>query len=173
MDFHRINDQGKIWIQRVDDVTLIGHTAADEGRMVYSKSNEKIYIATDTEWLVLATKYAVIESGSKMLFGSYPLPPGWNITAYNDVIVSITNSSGSIGSLDGSWVITGFGSEGSHDHGGYVESANVTVWSEWTGSITTAATTHKHSLLSDGNHTHTFDGTWRPTNVKFCEATLQ
>ena len=86
MDFHRINTQGRIWIQRVDDVSLIGHTADDEGRMVYSRSDDKIYIATSTAWVVLSTKYSVLTAGTTLLFGAYPLPTGWNITAYNDVI---------------------------------------------------------------------------------------
>ena len=64
MDFHRINTQGRIWIQRVDDVSLIGHTASDEGRLVYSKSDDKMYIATSTAWVVLSTKYSVLTTGT-------------------------------------------------------------------------------------------------------------
>lgn len=180
MDFHRINTQGRIWIQRVDDVSLIGHTADDEGRMLYSKSDDKVYIATSTEWLILATKYSVLTAGSTLLFGSYPLPTGWNITSYNDAIVSITNSSGSVGSFSGGWTITGFGAAGTHDHGGYATYDNdwmrVTqggLYRDDLSDYEAPSYIHKHSIVSDGNHTHTFNGTWRPSNMKFCEAILQ
>ena len=74
MDFFKIDSQGKLWIQRIDDINLIGHTASDERRLVYSKSDEKVYIGTSTEWRSLAIEYSVIDAGAKMLFGSYPLP---------------------------------------------------------------------------------------------------
>ena len=179
MDFHRINTQGRIWIQRVDDVSLIGHIAADEDRLVYSKSDDNIYIATSSEWIVLSTKYSVLTAGSTLLFGSYPLPTGWNITNYNDVIVSITDSSGSVGSLAGAWQITGFGTGGSHDHGGSTTAPdNVYVtWPDNNPDYTLDASVvnhlHGHTLIADGVHTHSFDGAWRPRSVKFCEAVLQ
>jgi len=179
MDFHRINTQGKIWLQRVDDVSLIGHIASDEGRMVYSRSDEKIYIATSTEWLELSTEFSVLTAGTTLLFGAYPLPTGWNITNYNDVIVSITDSSDSIGSFAGGWTITGFGNAGSHDHGGTTTQPDSLY-------ISTAADNpdyvldnqyvdryHTHSLIGDGDHSHSFNGIWRPSNIKFCEAVLQ
>lgn len=172
MDFHRINDQGKLWIQRVDDISLIGHTVNDEGRLVYSKSDDKVYIATSTEWLELAIEYSVISTGTKMLFGSYPLPTGWNITAYDDIMVTITNNSVYVGSTNGSWYITGLQSDGSHDHTGLTGKCTITAHIGG-DVIQIAHADHKHSILADGLHTHEFDGQWRPNHVKFCEASLQ
>ena len=179
MDFHIINTQGRIWIQRVDDVSLIGHIASDEGRMVYSKSDDNVYIASSSEWVVLSTKYSVLTVGSTLLFGSYPLPTGWNITNYNDVIVSITDNSGSVGSLAGSWQITGFGTGGSHDHGGNTTPPDNTyvAWPDNNPDYTLDSpivwSLHSHTLDSDGVHEHSFGTAWRPRSVKFCEAVLQ
>ncbi len=179
MDFHRINTQGKIWIQRVDDVSLIGHTASDEGRMVYSRSDNKLYIATSTTWLALSIKYSVLTAGTTLLFGAYPLPIGWNITSYNDVIVSITNSSGSVGSFNGGWTITGFGAAGGHDHGGMTTAPDDVYVTpsdnnpDYTLDAEVVETYHGHSIMADGNHSHSFNGSWRPRSVKFCEAILQ
>jgi len=175
MDYHRINTQGKIWIQRVDDVDVV---AVDEGGLLYSRSNDEIYIGTSTEWLSLSTKYSVLTAGSKLLFGSYPIPTGWNITSYNDVIVHLTDTSGSVGSLAGAWKITGFGSGGSHDHGGNTSTPD-NIYASWGDNnpdyvlnIPTCSTFHGHTISSVGNHSHTFDGAWRPRSVKFCEAEM-
>jgi len=176
MDFYRINDQGKIWIQRVDDISLIGHRDSDEGRLLYSKSNQKIYIATSTEWRMLSVEYSVISSGTKMLFGSYPLPVGWNISNSNDMVVSLTNSSGSIGSIAGSWTITGMNNIESHNHTGATgtESAYREAKLHLTGNrYTCAARYHTHSIVGDGIHSHTFGNSWRPSYTFFTEATLQ
>jgi hypothetical protein len=175
MDFHNINNQGKIWVQRVDDISLIGHTADDESRLVYSKSDDRIYIGTSTEWRVLAIEYSVIDQNSKMLFGSYPLPVGWNISNINDTMVSLTTATGSIGIYSGNWTITSIGQSDTHNHGGYTNLSTYlrSVRSYDAHRVTRPYYAHKHSILADGAHTHTFDGTWRPEYVKFCEAELQ
>ncbi len=174
MDFHEINNQGKIWIQRIDDINDISYSTSDESRILYSKSDEKIYIGTDSEWLALATNYSVISLNTKMIFGSYPLPTGWNIKNENDVLVSITNNSGSIGAKAGDWSITSVQNSQPHNHGGFTGSASSGMTGHRiikdTGFISTAPSTHKHSIYSDGIHTHTFDGTWRPARRHFIEA---
>lgn len=176
MDFHNINNQGKVWIQRVDDISLIGFTADDESCLVYSRSDDKVYIGTSTEWRVLATEYSVMDQGSKMLFGSYPLPVGWNISDIDDTMVMITNSSGSIGSYSGTWTITAMLDSESHNHTGYTKYANVVRYVKNYSDayrVDRPVASHRHSILADGIHSHTFDGLWRPAYIKFCEGTLQ
>jgi len=175
MDFHEINGQGEIWIQRVDDINLIGHTSDDESRLVYSKSNDKVYIGTSTEWRDLAIEYSVMEQGAKMLFGSYPLPIGWNIGNRNDEVVLITNSSGSIGAESGTWVISQMNNSNAHDHGGRTNRATVKISLKKYDAhkVYRPLWNHRHSIMADGIHTHTFDGNWRPEYIKFCEGVLQ
>ena len=177
MDFHEINIQGKFWIERIDDISLIGHTADDESRLVYSKSDERVYIGTSTEWRVLAIEYSVMSKGTKMLFGSYPLPTGWNITTtLSDLMVLITITGSSIGSFSGSWTITGMQNSDAHDHGGWTgigdQAANVRKYD--VHRVTRPDGSHKHSILPDGIHSHPLiNSLWRPEYIKFSEGTLQ
>lgn len=175
MDFYRINNQGKLWIERVDDISLIGHTSGDESRLVYSKSDERVYIGTSTEWRVLAVEYSVMEAGTKMLFGSYPLPTGWNITTSDDMMVLITTTGSSVGSFSGSWTITGMQNIDSHNHTGWTNYATYfrQVRAYDAHKVWRPDGSHRHSILADGIHSHTFGSTWRPDHVKFSEATLQ
>ena len=110
-----------------------------------------------------------------MLFGSYPLPTGWNISNFSDAIVSITNSTSSIGSFSGTWTIEEMNNSSSHKHTGW------TGYTEYTRTaknydahrVDRPNWRHRHSIYPDGIHKHTFDGTWRPEYIKFCEGTLQ
>lgn len=175
MDFFKIDSQGKLWIQRIDDINLIGHTASDERRLVYSKSDEKVYIGTSTEWRSLAIEYSVIDAGAKMLFGSYPLPVGWNIKNHNDMMVIITTHSSLIGSSSGSWSITGIANSQSHNHSGWTNTAttSIVIRKYDAHRVERPVWSHKHSIAADGIHKHSFDASWRPEFIKFAEGKLQ
>ena len=176
MDFYRINDQGKIWIQRVADVSLIGFRDHDEGRLLYSESDEKLYIATSTEWRELSAEYSVLTANTKMIFGSYPLPVGWNISTNSGMVIALTTSSGSIGTTDGTWTISGMNNIDSHNHAGVTgtESSYREAKLHSTGNrYTCAARYHTHTIVADGVHSHTFTSSWRPAHVFFTEAILQ
>jgi len=176
MDFFEINSQGKLWIQRVADIDLIGHTASDERRLVYSESDEKVYIGTSTEWRSLAIEYSVLQAGAKMLFGSLPLPVGWNIQTHNDMIVIITNDSDLIGNdEEGSWVITGIGNSQPHTHTGLtgLSTAIIDINKYDAHSVERPNWAHQHTIVSDGIHTHSFGSSWRPAFINFVEGELQ
>lgn len=176
MDFYRLNNQGRFWIQRVDDINLIGHSAADERRLVYSRSDERVYIGTSTEWRILAIEYSVMGAGVKMLFGSYPLPVGWNIKAHNDMMVIVTNDSNLIGNEEGSWMITGMADSQSHDHSGWTAYATASVGIKRYRppyNLTIPVPAHRHTIVSDGIHTHSFNASWRPEFINFVEGELQ
>ena len=181
MDFHKIKNQGNFWIQRVSDISVINHTASDEGRFVYSMSDDSVYVGTSTEFLKLSVEYSLISSGAKMLFGSYPLPVGWNITNFSsdfDAVVSITNVSNDINKIGGTWTITGMNDSSDHDHTGYTDYSDEVYESRWHWDdppfdFSGSAAVHRHSILSDGVHSHTFDGNWRPYYIYFAEGTYQ
>ena len=173
MRYDKIKIKGKIWIERVADITTTRHRGTiDEGRLVYSIANASFYFATATEFVVLAGKYDVISSLSIMLMGYSPLPTGWTTnTAKNDQVIILTSDSGDVGDVSSdSWTITGIEEDGSHSHGGYVNASGSYLRvgkSDYQSTI--PLYNHLHSIIADGLHTHSFDGTWRPEHAKFME----
>lgn len=175
MRFDKIEVIGKLWLQSVSDKDTEKHRGPkDEGRLIYAQSQRKIYFGDDSDWQLFTTAYDVIDKTSKMLLGSFPLPDGWNIqTDKNDVVVHVTPTSGSVGDTEGTWVITGTDEQGSHnDHILSVPTLNNLLGgSEIYTSV--GRYDHSHTIIVDGLHDHTFDGTWRPAYVNFCEAEYQ
>lgn len=176
MRFHSIEIKGKIWIQ----VRAVAGSAArhrgvdDEGRIFYSTVDEKIWFATSTEWKELSGKHSVISSGSRMLFGTSPLPENWNLNAttiINGKIIMVTNDSDEVGNYSsGTWTITGMDTADSHDHGGTLASTSYYRIGKSDLKSVVPKYTHIHTLYADGVHQHTFNGTWRPAHVKLVEA---
>ena len=65
-----------------------------------------------------------------------------------------------------------------HDHTGYTDYSDEVYESRWHWDdppfdFSGSAAVHRHSILSDGVHSHTFDGNWRPYYVYFAEGTYQ
>lgn len=175
--YHEIKVLGKIWAQRVANINNIVHAGdEDKARVVYSQHDDKLYYGTGTRWIRFNDKYAVIPQLTRLLFGRFPLPTGWNIVAsMSDYALILTDIEGSIGSIDGNWVITGIQSSGGHDHGGYFGPYYGTTEkvgdSDKYGS--SAVQNHTHKILgsagiNDGLHFHTFNGAWRPHHNKYC-----
>ena len=101
--------------------------------------------------------------------GKYPLPNYWNIDfGSNDIMPLISNDETMAGTYGGSWTISGVRSTGSHNHGGNTGTPNNSIVigaSELYANV--AGSNHTHSIQSDGIHSHTFDGSWRPKYTKF------
>jgi hypothetical protein len=175
MRFDALNSQGKFWLQRVADKDTENHNAGDEGRLIYSRDDEKVYLGTDTEWLLLTGLHDVMAVGTQMLFGYWPLPDNWNLlTDNNDTAVMITSAGASVGTNAGTWTISGLDSQGAHDHGGATGGPNKGLLLGGSEPYDQCAgPSHTHSIQVDGLHTHTFDGTWRPAYVKLAEGEYQ
>jgi len=172
MRFDKVEVIGNIWLHRVADKDIERHrTGIDEGRFIYAQAQQKIYYGTSSDWQVISTRYDVIDSGTRMLMGKFPLPEGWNIvTENNDRLVLISNAGSEVGGTAGSWTITGLDQQGSHNHTTGFGYPRERLGSDNLDNQYTALYQHRHSIAVDGLHSHTFDGTWRPSYVKFCEA---
>ena len=115
------------------------------------------------------SRYFRLDVTTKMVFVSYPLPMGWVLdTTANDKTLIIQNSSTGIGDSAGSWNISGFNAAGGHSHSLGTSNYNIRYPQSTQASFYIARAEHKHSVSSEGNHTHTQDGTWRPAFKKSC-----
>lgn len=175
--YHELKVLGKIWVQRVANVNNVIHSGAiDKGRVLYSQHNGRLYYGTGVGWRKFNKKYNVIPQSTRLLFGKFPLPPGWNIVAgIEDYALLLTDTEGDIATTGGSWIITGIQGSGEHNHTGYL--GPFTGGTEKVGDSdkygSSAVQSHTHKILSevgvnDGLHFHIFDGTWRPYNDKYC-----
>ncbi len=109
------------------------------------------------DWVLLTTAYDVITQGTKMLLGFFPLPTGWNIKTDNtDKVVMLTPTGAQVGSTDGSWIITGADSQGSHnDH--VLSTPTATIALGISDVYTNVGLhNHIHTLIVDGIHKHSF-----------------
>ncbi len=110
-------------------------------------------------------------SGVTMLFQGTSVPDGWALNAsHNDKVVRIV-SSASDGSA-GSWTITGIDTYAGENISAAFNSGDAisTTPGEPDGGFT-AGGQHRHSTTVSftgvGNHTHAFNGAWRPPYVNF------
>lgn len=165
-----VNLLGDFWPQRTSDIAEVEWSAEDEGRILYDSDNDDLYYGSSIGWEELTGASDLFIAGTTLVFAS-TLPTGWNIeTDVDDKVIILTSSTSQIGAFGGQWVITGFSSTGSHNHytPGSMSGPLGTFIDAKTGSRSiVAAKTHKHTLPSKGNHTHIFDGNWRPARVKF------
>lgn len=182
MKFHTVNVQGKFWTQRVADKDTTQHkNVIDEARLIYSEDDGKLYYGTQTDWKQVMGTYDFITSDTRMMFGYFPLPDGWNInTTKDDMTVMITQTS-DVGQIEGSWTITGMEYDGIHGHGaastkfpGYFDlgTSDKSI-KRGTSDIhdpRASNNDHFHGILEDGYHSHGFNVNWRPSYIKFLEA---
>lgn len=175
MKFYGLRCLGKVWLQRVDDVDDISHGGTvDEGRILYDESDERLYVANETEFKKITTPYDIFSAGTKVIFGSYPLPDGWTIdTSFEDRIIRTTNDSSEVGDIGGTWTIQGGLFDGLHDHNGRTGKPTDNTLTVGSSDLTytTVTTTHTHEITADGLHTHSYGDTWRPYNAKLQVAT--
>jgi hypothetical protein len=169
MKFYGIKSRGKFWVHRVADIDTVTHEGVvDEGRLLYNYADERLYAGTESEWLKVTTRYDIFESGSKILFSSFPLPDNWTIdTTYDDKMVLATSTMASVFTSGGTWMISGLQADGAHTHGG--RTGGPTNNSSKIGRSDlyaySSTTNHTHPITSDGEHQHTIDGSWRPSYI--------
>lgn len=144
----------------------------DKTRMIYSEADERLYIGGLSAWIGISTPYDVLDQGTKMLFGSYPLPTGWSLdTTWNDRVILLETNAAQIGNTGGSWTITGILGAGSHTHS-FIDHATVSVDNDY-GPKWLPSVYHGHKLSSDNSHTHSQSGSWRPYNIRYCVGEYQ
>ena len=175
--YQSVEAQSKFICQRVNNIANLAHDQNDDkGRLVYDRTTERLFKGEGTAWVQISTPYDILEQGTQVLFGSYPLPDGWNIVEdsnVNDRIILLTDTETSIGASGGSWTINSINTGGNHRH-----SSSVPSWinrnigkSEFYGNA--SSETHRHNTNYDGTHQHGFDGAWRPPAIKYCIAEYQ
>ena len=75
MEFHGIDTQGEIYIQRA--ASLSAWAADDEGRLLYAQDTASLYYGTNTQWMPLAG----FGAGTRIWFHQNISPIGWSIVA--------------------------------------------------------------------------------------------
>jgi len=75
MEFHGIDSQGEIFIQRA--ASLPAWAASDQGRLLYAQDTASLYYGTNTQWMPLAG----FGSGTRIWFHQNTAPTGWSIVA--------------------------------------------------------------------------------------------
>ncbi len=180
--FHEISLKGKYWLHRIADIdTYIHEGSVDKARVVYSESDEKVYVGSGSGWLKFTTAYDVLSAGSKVLMGTFPLPTGWNIdVSEDDIWPTLTSNEGDIGtdhggSHVGGWTISGMQGSGQHNHGGRTKGAQggTILIGESDIYSYVGDDKHNHNIQNAAQHFHSFTDTWRPENIKYCVAEYQ
>lgn len=171
--FYEIELKGKHWLHRVDDADAYSHGGnQDEGRIIYSRSDKRMYLGDTLAWNLVTTPYDIMAQNIKVLMGKFPLPTGWNIdTTYNDISILLSDTEGDVDSTGGGWTISGINRSAPHAHSGrtgYSNSQALIGKSEI--YITTQRLNHSHGVSSDPGHFHFFDGNWRWPHVFYCVA---
>jgi len=172
--YFEIDAKSKFRIHKVKDhATHIHNGIVDKTRLIYSEEDERLYIGEVSDWIAISTPYDIFDQNTKMLFGSYPLPTGWNIdTTYNDKVVLLETDAGQIGDTGGSWTITGIFGGGSHNHNINKSIATIKNWVDGGGRFV-AAWYHGHFTSDEATHTHSHSPAWRPYNIRYCVGEYQ
>ena len=172
--YHEIDVYGKHILQKVNNIENFPHAGEDDkGRMLYSRSDSAIYYGTSTAWVKLPSIFDIFPRHTKVLMASYPLPPGfeiWNATEWNNQMVMFTSDLDLIGTVPGTstWTITGLQNSDKHYHGNKTgrPSLNVSIGKSEIYGVA-GSITHRHNIIMDGQHTHAFDGSWKPTRTHY------
>lgn len=176
MKFHEVDVRGKFWVQKINDKdTEQHHGNIDKGRVFVSQDDNTFYYGASATWVKATGSYDVFNIGSKVLMGKFPLPDGWSVdSSFNDMTAMTTSAGSATGDISGSWTITTVSTGGAHDHfGGLTGPPNRFLTAGKSEELIDAGggDDHRHTILVDGIHTHTFDGTWRPKYSKWMMAT--
>ena len=170
-----VNILGDFWPQRTSDIAEVEWSAADEGRILFDADNYDLYYGSSTEWVKISDIDDLFNIQTTLIFAS-TLPIGWNIQDTNDKVIMLTSNVNKIGNASGSWIITGISKDGKHNHFTPSALGKATPQSDMrvrTGDYYTAHKNHLHTFSNNGNHYHTFDGSWRPSNVKLAIGVYQ
>lgn len=174
--YGRMDNRGKLWIQRVNSIGDVQWVVDDIGRIIYAKSTDSLYFGGTSGWVKITDADDLFNIGQKLLFFSYPLPDGWTLktdSSFDDRAVIITNDGGQVNSKGGSWVITGMQEQTlPHNHYAPLNVSQPTTFANIGSSDFYAICSdryHRHHISLDGKHTHDFTGEWRMKWAKACE----
>ncbi len=171
--YFEIDAQSKFISHRVMNQTTYEHTESDIARLIYSDDDERLYIGGVNNWIAVSTPYDILDQGTKMLFGAYPLPTGWNLdTSWNDRVALLDTNASQIGTTGGSWTITGIFGSGSHNHNLTHDWATTQVNVDY-GQMYVSSVYHGHFTATEPNHTHAHTPGWRPYNIRYCVGEYQ
>ena len=103
MEFHGIDSQGEIFIQRV--VSLPAWAASDEGRLLYVGDSAALSYGTNVEWVHLTS----FGAGTRVWFHQDTAPIGWSIVAgLGDRLLAVKGGSQAYniagGGAGGTWI---------------------------------------------------------------------
>lgn len=168
--YYEIDAQSEFRAPKVKDKDTHNHNMiTDIARLIYSEADERLCIGTWNDWKIVATPNDILDQNTKVLFGSYPLPTGWNLDASNDDKVAlVTTNASDIGDTTGDWQITGMIENGSHKHS--MSRASAVIMHRSSGSVILSSYYHEHTTSTDGDHFHTITSSWRPYHRKYCIA---
>ena len=166
--FFEIDAQSEFRVHKVaDQATETHNLISDIARLIYSEVDERLYMGYINRWVSVSTPYDVLDQNTKMLFGSFPLPTGWNLDAtFNDRVVLLDTNASQIGDTGGSWTITGINANGSHNHN-FTGTSSIKVEVDYGQSIVSSSY-HSHFTTTESNHTHAHTPGWRPYNIRYC-----
>ena len=172
--YFEIDAQSKFRTHKVaDQATHTHNLISDIARLIYSEVDERLYIGHINRWIAVSTPYDVLDQNTKMLFGAFPLPTGWNIdVTLNDKVVLLDTNAGQIGDTGGSWTISGINSNGSHNHNLAYDRATIQAEIDYGQSIVSSGW-HGHYTTTESSHTHAHTPGWRPYNIKYCVGEYQ
>ena len=172
--YFEIDAQSKFRSHKITDQATQTHTLSDLARLIYSEADERLYIGGVNSWIAVSTPYDVLDQGTKMLFGAYPLPTGWNMeTSLNDKVVLLDTTASQIGNTGGSWTITGINGAGNHNHNIVpADYATLSVEIDY-GQDICSSVYHSHFTTTESNHTHAHTAGWRPYNIRYCVGEYQ
>ena len=172
--FHEINVKGKHILTKIADIAEETHRGTiDKGRMLYSKSDDAVYYGTGVAWVKLPSTYDIFPRSTKILMASYPLPAGfevWFAAEWDNLMVIFTDTLSEVGTVPGidTWQLSGLQTSGRHYHGNKTGRPTATAAVGKSELYTNAASvTHRHNISMDGEHFHSFDGSWTPVRTHY------
>ena len=171
--YYEIDSQQEIKVHEVPNKNTYTHNGkVDVGRLIYSQADQRLCIGTLSSWIPVSTPYDILDQNTKVLFGSYPLPVGWNLDITDDDKVGlITNTASEIGTSGGDWTISGMVESGEHDH--ITGAGSLYILHRGRGYYGMSLTNHTHTISNDGGHIHSMGHSWRPYHIKYCVAEYQ
>jgi len=177
MNVYGMDIRGKLWVQRISKISYFPWSSADIGRIVFDDNSGNIYFGAQTSWKKPQATLDLFNTGQEVVFASTPLSTGWNIkTGVSDRAIMLTSNPNHIGTMGGSWIISGMTSSGSHIHYAPYGLGYSTVNGERTLSDIVDSVPdieHLHSINAGGTHSHSFDGSWRPAYVSYAVGVFQ
>lgn len=174
--YYGIDSQEEIKVHAVLNKNTYTHNGkVDVGRLIYSQTDQRLCIGTLNSWVSISTPYDILDQNTKVLFGSYPLPDGWNLDiTSDDKAVLITNDTLNIGGSGGSWTISSMVETGGHNHT-MKTTTHILYLYEYYGKHHRFPSpySHTHTVSNDGSHIHSMAASWRPYHIKYCVAEYQ